>query len=157
MEVWELKLYFYPSAGGLKKKEKKKDIACTSSSGFDNADTASTCSIWGGCNGDTASTASISVVRTAHAASARSTTYCVLRKKHPQMLPGMGVGYCEFGVLYCGYCPYLKYFGVRCCGHCRSSPPFGWVTSTGSILVFCTADTASTVSISAVRYCTYCA
>ena len=23
MEVWELKLYFYPSAGGLKKKEKK--------------------------------------------------------------------------------------------------------------------------------------
>ena len=24
MEVWELKLYFYPSAGGLKKKEKKK-------------------------------------------------------------------------------------------------------------------------------------
>ena len=23
VEVWELKLYFYPSAGGLKKKEKK--------------------------------------------------------------------------------------------------------------------------------------
>ena len=27
MEVWELKLYFYPSAGGLKKR-KKKEAAC---------------------------------------------------------------------------------------------------------------------------------
>ena len=25
MEVWELKLHFYPSAGGLKKKKEKKD------------------------------------------------------------------------------------------------------------------------------------
>ena len=24
MEVWELKLYFYPSAGGFKRKKKKK-------------------------------------------------------------------------------------------------------------------------------------
>ena len=27
MEVWELKLYFYPSAGGLKKKKKTATVA----------------------------------------------------------------------------------------------------------------------------------
>lgn len=36
----------------------------------------------------------------------------------------------NFGVLYCGYCLYFKYSGVRyCCGHCRSSH----TASTGSI------------------------